>query len=163
MCTGSGCIIISLAKLGGLGVAEAVDISKLALEIAAKNALRNEVKINFIESNLFEKVEGNYDIIVSNPPYIPTEVIKTLMPEVRLHEPILALDGTEDGLEFYRRISSEAKRFLKQGGYLFFEIGHDQGEEVKHILTQEGYADIYVKQDLSGLDRVVIGKRISPT
>lgn len=163
MCTGSGCIIISLAKLGNLSRAVAVDISEKALEVAANNAIKHNVNIEYIKSNLFEEVEGNYDIIVSNPPYIPTEDIKTLMPEVQFHEPILALDGTGDGLEFYRRIASEAKSFLKNEGYAFFEIGHDQGEAVKQILTQEGFADIYVKQDLSGLDRVVMAKRISPT
>lgn len=163
MCTGSGCIIVSLDKLGGLTKAVGVDISEKALEVAAKNAMKHNVNIEYIKSNLFEEVEGTYDIIVSNPPYIPTEDIKTLMPEVKFHEPMLALDGTGDGLEFYRRIASEAKRFLKKESYIFFEIGHDQGEAVKQILLQEGFAEVYVKQDLSGLDRVVTAKRISPT
>ena len=155
MCTGSGCIIISLAKLGKLQKATGVDISDKALSVAAKNASRHITDIEFIKSNLFEQLTGTYDIIVSNPPYIPTGEIPFLMPEVKDHEPVLALDGTDDGLEFYRRISSEARKFLRRDGYIFFEIGHNQGEDVRQILLQYGFTEIMIKKDLSGLDRVV--------
>jgi len=159
MCTGSGCIIISLAKLCKLKRAVGVDISEKALLVASRNATKNEVNIEYINSNLFEQVEGSYDIIVSNPPYIPTDEIDTLMPEVRSHEPILALDGSGDGLEFYHRIASEAKMYLNENGYIFFEIGHNQGEDVEKILINAGFVDVQVKKDLSGLDRVVSAKR----
>lgn len=155
MCTGSGCIIISLAKLNRLKKATGVDISEKALAVAAKNAIKHTVEIEYILSNLFDRVKGSYDIIVSNPPYIPTAEIDHLMPEVKDHEPVLALDGTEDGLEFYRRISSEAKKFLKENGSIFFEIGYNQGEDVKRILSQEGFVEVMIRKDLSGLDRVV--------
>lgn len=159
MCTGSGCIIISLAKLGRIAKATGVDVSENALKTAARNAVHNHAEIEYLQSNLFEKVKGSYDIIVSNPPYIPTAVVETLMPEVKNHEPVLALDGSADGLEFYRRISSDAKSHLKPGGLLFFEIGHDQAEKVVGILSEEGYSEIVVKKDLSGLDRVVSAVR----
>ncbi len=155
MCTGSGCIIVSLANHGKLKKATGADISPEALKVAARNAYNNKVEIEYLLSNLFDRVEESYDIIVSNPPYIPTAVIQTLMPEVKNHEPILALDGSSDGLEFYRRISSDGKKHLRVNGSIFFEIGHDQGEAVKSILLQEGFADIIVKKDLSGHDRVV--------
>lgn len=158
MCTGSGCIIVSLAKLSKLKKAAGVDLSEKALTVAAKNAIKHKVEIEYIHSNLFEQVEGIYDIIVSNPPYIPSAEINNLMSEVKDHEPVLALDGAEDGLEFYRKISSEAKKYLKNSGSIFFEIGHDQGEDVKQILIQEGFAEIIIKKDLSGLDRVVSAK-----
>jgi release factor glutamine methyltransferase len=114
MCTGSGCIIISLAKLGSLSKAAGADISSGALEVAAENADKNKVKVEFIQSDLFDRVEGTYDIIVSNPPYIPTGEIPGLMPEVRDHEPITALDGDADGLMFYRRIASFLKEHLRR-------------------------------------------------
>lgn len=155
MCTGSGCIIISLAKLSSLKKAVGVDISEQALLIAAKNSRKHIVNIEFIKSNLFEKLEGIYDIIVSNPPYIPTGEIEGLMPEVKNHEPMLALDGDLDGLVFYRNISFQAMRFLRSKGYLFFEIGHDQGKAVENILYTQGYENIKVIKDLSGHDRVV--------
>lgn len=158
MCTGSGCIIVSLAKLSKLKKAAGVDLSEKALVVAAKNAIKHKVEIEYIHSDLFDQVEGIYDIIVSNPPYIPSAEINNLMSEVKDHEPVLALDGTEDGLEFYRKISSEAKKYLKESGSIFFEIGHDQGEDVKQILSQEGFAEIIIKKDLSGLDRVVSAK-----
>lgn len=159
MCTGSGCIIVSLAKLGKLKKASGADISEKALTVAAKNAVKHNVDIEYIRTNLFEQVVGSYDIIVSNPPYIPTAEINNLMPEVKDHEPVLALDGTEDGLAFYRIISSEAKHFLKENGYIFYEIGHNQGEDVRQILIKEGFVDVKVKKDLSGLDRVVSARR----
>ncbi len=159
MCTGSGCIIISLAKLGKPLKATGVDISEKALETATINAKKHKVEIDFIHSNLFDKVKGTYDIIVSNPPYIPSGEINSLMPEVRDHEPIMALDGDFDGLVFYHRILEESSRYLKPEGLIFFEIGHNQGEAVTKILKQKGFYHIRTIKDLSGLDRVVTGIR----
>ncbi len=155
MCTGSGCIIVSIAKLGRPIKAVGVDISADALGVAAKNAMKHDVQIEWIESNLFEQIHGDYDIIVSNPPYIRAKVIEELMPEVKNYEPHIALNGREDGLYFYRRITASLKIHLRSKGAIFFEIGHDQGEAVREILKQEGFADILIKKDLSGLDRVV--------
>ncbi len=160
ICTGSGCIIISLAKLGELESAYGVDISEQALLIAKQNAAKLETAVEFELSDLFQQVNQSFDIIVSNPPYIRTSVIEELMPEVKDHEPHLALDGSEDGLKFYRSIAVGAKEHLNKNGYLFFEIGHDQGNDVAHILQKEGYADIIIKKDLSGLDRIVCARFI---
>lgn len=159
LCTGSGCIIISLAKLGNLKRAAGSDLSDKALTIAGRNAKRHGVEIEFYQSDLFYGMEGTFDIIVSNPPYIRTAVIDTLKPEVRDHEPVMALDAGPDGLMFYRRIAAGLKYHLTKGGYVFFEIGYDQGEEVKNILAQEGITDIRVRKDLAGLDRIVSGRR----
>lgn len=155
MCTGSGCIAITVAKLGQAAFVAASDYSGDALAIARKNAELQEADVTFCQGDLFENVEGTYDIIVSNPPYIKSSVVDELMPEVREYEPRLALDGTEDGLLFYRRICAEAKAFLVSGGRLMFEIGHDQGETVPDILLTEGYVSIEVKKDYAGLDRMV--------
>ncbi len=155
MCTGSGCIIISLAKLGKLTRAVGADLSKGALAVAAENVKRHQVSVELLQSNLFSKVEGSFDILVSNPPYIPTRDIDELMPEVKDYEPHMALDGREDGLEFYRQISSAGKKQLNKGGLIFYEIGYNQGEAVKQILMSEGFTDVMIKKDLSGLDRVV--------
>ncbi len=160
VCTGSGCIIISLAKLGEIESAYGVDISEQALLIAKQNAAKLEAAVEFELSDLFQQVNQSFDIIVSNPPYIRTSVIEELMPEVKDHEPHLALDGSEDGLKFYRSIAVGAKEHLNKNGYLFFEIGHDQGNDVAHILQKEGYADIIIKKDLSGLDRIVCARFI---
>jgi len=160
MCTGSGCILISLLHYSNWCEGVGVDISLEALRVAMTNAeaLLPEEKLPvWLESNLFEMVEGKFDIIVSNPPYIRTEVIDTLMPEVRIHEPIQALDGTEDGLFFYRRIVSEAPGYLHKEGRLYFEIGHDQAEEVSELMEKAGFSDIRVVKDYAGLDRVVCG------
>ena len=159
MCTGSGCIIISLAKLGGLHRAVAADISTEALKVAKRNAKTLEADITWIESDLFDKVEGKYDIIVSNPPYIESEEVDKLAKEVKDHEPRLALDGTEDGLYFYRKIIEEAENYLTENGAIFFEIGYNQGEAVSELLRAKGYQDIRVIKDLPGLDRVVTGRR----
>lgn len=159
MCTGSGCILISIVKQCNVKEAVGVDISEQALKVAKENANRYQAKIKWIQSNLFECVTGEYDIIVSNPPYIETKEIETLMPEVRLHEPILALDGKENGLYFYEQIIEKADLFLTKGGFLFFEIGYNQGEKVKELLEKKGYENIQIKQDLVGLNRVVYGKR----
>lgn len=158
VCTGSGCIIISLACLGNIANATAVDISRQALAVASKNGEKLGADVTFVESDLFSQIDGKYDIIVSNPPYIPTQVIESLMEEVREHEPRLALDGKEDGLYFYRRIVEEAPDFLNKDGMLFFEIGHDQGDAVKELMQHKGFTDVKVEKDLAALDRIVYGK-----
>lgn len=158
MCTGSGCIAVSIAKLGNVSEMHAVDISRGALEVANENAVKNDVNVKFIESNLFEQVSERYDMIVSNPPYIESAVIETLMPEVREFEPRLALDGTENGLYFYREISNQAPEYLTEEGEIFFEIGYNQGEAVTNILREAGFSLVEVRKDLAGLDRVVYGK-----
>lgn len=155
MCTGSGCIAVSLASLGGFQQVDAVDLSPKALEVAEKNAVRNGCRIQFLKGDLFSPVDGHYDVIVSNPPYIPSEEIEVLEPEVRDHEPRLALDGSADGLAFYRRLSKEAGRYLKDGGRIYFEIGCDQAADVSGLLAAEGFEQIIVVKDAAGLDRVV--------
>lgn len=158
MCTGSGCIILSLGKLCKPKSLTAVDISSKALEVAKRNARNLEVPVTFIESDVFDKVTGTYDIIVSNPPYIPTKVIEELMPEVKEHEPMLALDGLEDGLYFYRILAKEACKYLRKDGYIFLEIGHNQGKDVKNLLLEAGFTEVNIVKDLPGHDRVVVGK-----
>lgn len=159
MCTGSGCIAISIAKLANIKQMTAVDIHEGTIEVAKKNADKNNVDINFIKSDLFDCLDGmTFDIIVSNPPYIRTDVVKTLMEEVKGFEPMRALDGTEDGLFFYRKITKESACHMREGGYLAYEIGLDQGDDVRQILIENGFADVKIIQDLAGLDRVVIGR-----
>ena len=162
MCTGSGCILLSLLHYSndceGLGV----DLSAEALEVAGRNVLKvltpeKAEHAHFLQSDLFEKVEGKFEIIVSNPPYIASAEVDRLMPEVRDHEPRMALDGTEDGLEFYRRIIAEAGQYLVSSGMLFFEIGYDQGQAVSELMREHGYREVQVVQDYAGLDRVVYG------
>ena len=137
----------------------ACDISKQALNVAKENARLNGVFVDFERSDLFEHVDEMYDVIVSNPPYIPTKVIETLQDEVRLHDPLLALDGTEDGLMFYRKITEKAREYLKTDGYLCYEIGAEQAADVSEIMKQAGLRDITVVKDLAGLDRVVMGRK----
>ena len=162
MCTGSGCILLSLMHYSndceGLGV----DLSAEALEVAERNVLKvltpeKAEHVQFLQSDLFEKLEDKFEIIVSNPPYIASAEVEKLMPEVRDHEPRMALDGTEDGLYFYRRIIEEAGRHLVSSGMLFFEIGYDQGQAVSELMRTEGYREVQVVQDYAGLDRVVFG------
>jgi release factor glutamine methyltransferase len=160
MCTGSGCIILSLAKLSDLKRAVGVDLSERALAVATKNILKHKVNVELLQSDLFDRVEGRFDILVSNPPYIPSSDVEELMPEVKDYEPRMALDGTGDGLEFYRRISRAAKEHLNPDGLIFYEIGYNQGEAVKNILMEEGFTTVTIKKDLSGLDRVVSAKRL---
>ena len=158
MCTGSGCILLSLLHYSNDCSGVGVDVSEDALAVARQNADRlAEEQAVFIQSDLFENVEGSFDLIVSNPPYIRSQEIAGLMPEVREHEPHLALDGREDGLHFYREIIKGAVLHLKRGGQLFFEIGYDQGEAVKALLTANGYTEVAVVKDYAGLDRVVYG------
>ena len=118
------------------------------------------IDAEFIQGDLFENISGTFGVILSNPPYIRTEEIESLQDEVRLHDPRLALDGKEDGLYFYRRIIRESRDYLLPGGYLMFEIGYDQAEDVGNLMSEAGYADITVKKDLVGLDRVVCGRYI---
>lgn len=157
LCTGSGCIGISIEKLTGAKVTLA-DISKNALEVAKINGQNLNSNVTLVESDLFESVSGKFDAIVSNPPYIKSSVIPGLMDEVKKYEPMLALDGKEDGLYFYRNIIREGKKHLNSGGMLFFEIGYDQKKEVMECMEKEGFIEVYGIQDLAGLDRVVVGK-----
>lgn len=162
MCTGSGCIGITLAKEFPQSRVVGVDISDKALDVAKKNKCNlGTDNIDFVQSDLFAALGEDriYDIIVSNPPYIPTKVIEGLQDEVRLHDPMLALDGTEDGLMFYRRITDKAGDYLKPDGYLCYEIGAEQAADVSDIMKQAGFKDIAVVKDLAGLDRVVIGRK----
>lgn len=162
MCTGSGCIAISLKKRHPMAVVTAVDCSEKALETAKYNCRQLNAEVDLYCSDLFEIFEQTrmykqFDIIVSNPPYIPSYVIETLEPEVRDYEPRLALDGAEDGLAFYRKITRNCLPFLKKRGMLFFETGHDQGNAVSHIMQEAGFGNVTVIKDLAGLDRVVYG------
>lgn len=159
LCTGSGCILISLLKYSNDCKGVGVDLSTKALEVARVNVERFQLEdsVTLLESDLYDKVEGKFDLIISNPPYIPTEVVKTLMPEVLEHEPWMALDGMEDGLHFYREIIKNAPDYLYRGGKLFFEIGYDQGQSVKQLMEARGFTEVVVKQDYAGLDRVVYG------
>ena len=159
MCTGSGCILLSLLKLVPGLSGTGADISQEALKVAVENGKRLQTEAFFLESDLFEKVEGVFDLIVSNPPYIASDEIGTLMEEVRDHEPIGALDGSADGLAFYRRLVQEGKDHLKSGGWMLFEIGCTQAEAVMELLKKGGFQEIYVKKDLAGLDRVVGGRK----
>ena len=161
MCTGSGCILISILKNSHDVEGYGYDVSKLALGVAKENAKLNDVSASFEHSNLFENVaEQEFDMIVSNPPYIPTGDIAGLMPEVADYEPVSALDGHEDGLYFYREIIGTCKDYLNEDGMVLFEIGCDQGDAVSHMLREAGFTDVEVIQDLAHLDRVVVGKRV---
>jgi release factor glutamine methyltransferase len=161
VCTGSGCILLSILAehrelmLQGAGV----DISEDALLVAKENRKRLDVQAELWKSDLFSGVTGKFDVIVSNPPYICTKELDGLMPEVREHEPHLALDGKADGLYFYKRIVEQADEHLKKDGWLCFEIGWDQGEALYRMMTQAGYRHIEVKKDLAGLDRIVLGQK----
>ena len=159
MCTGSGCIAISLAVLGKAKECTAVDLSDAALEVAKKNARINRADVKYVQSDLFEKIDDTYDIIVSNPPYIPQDVIEGLMEEVREHEPRMALDGGKDGLDFYRSIIVEGVKHLNVGGWLFFEIGCEQAKDVMDLMRMSGYYEVNCQKDYVGNDRVVYGHR----
>ena len=181
MCTGSGCILLSLMRLCPQIDGTGCDISEEALKVARRNAVRLGVNADWIQSDLFEELssvrlcresedsadsadsaasaegQAGYDVIVSNPPYICTAEIETLQDEVRLHDPRIALDGREDGLYFYRRIIEDSVSYIRDGGNLLFEIGCGQGKDVAKLMRQHGYENVTVKKDLSGLDRVVTG------
>ena len=158
MCTGSGCIILSLEQLCRPTYAMGVDVSLEALEVARENGRRMDSKVEWLHSDLFSEVTGTFDLIVSNPPYIEREGIPKLMEEVRCHEPNLALDGGEDGLDFYRNIIADSGAYLKPQGYLCFEIGYNQGEAVSGLMKEAGFSNCQVIKDLAGLDRVVTGQ-----
>ena len=159
MCTGSGCIAISIALFGKPSKVAASDISEKALEVARENAKSLKAgEISFIQGDMFENVTDKFDIIVSNPPYIETREIDELMPEVRDYIPRLALDGDIDGLKFYRIISKEAVKKLNKNGRIFYEIGYNQSRAVASILFENGFTDITVIKDYSGLDRIVMAK-----
>ena len=158
LCTGSGCIAISLGVLGGYEDVTAVDLSAEALKVARENGERllgRDRTIRFLQGDLFDCVEGRFDIITANPPYIATQVIRGLAPEVRDYEPRMALDGDEDGLSFYRRIAAQARGRLNPGGCVYLEIGHDQGRAVRDLLEAAGFENIRIVKDTPGLDRVV--------
>ena len=157
MCTGSGCILLSLLRYSNDCVGTGCDLSEAALQVAQENARALSLEAEFIQSDLIEKVQGKYEIIVSNPPYIPSQEILTLMEEVRDHDPLMALDGREDGLYFYKEIIKGAGQHLHPGGMLFFEIGCTQAEDVSRYLKEAGYKEVTVCKDLAGLDRVVSG------
>lgn len=155
LCTGSGCILLSLLHYcpGTKGIG--ADLSSGALKTAEENRERLGLQAELVQSDLFEKIDGIFDLIVSNPPYIQSAEIPALMEEVRLHEPLMALDGHEDGLFFYRKIAEMSPRYLKDGGCICLEIGFDQGESVPALLRDRGFEKIEVIRDLAGLDRVV--------
>lgn len=180
MCTGSGCIIISLVAMNEGVYGTAVDLSREAISVARRNAMNNSVtdRVEFYVGDLFDGITEHkeqkvvraglsctkygparqtFDIIVSNPPYIPTAEIAKLMPEVGDFEPMMALDGDEDGLRFYRQIAADAPDFLKDGGYLIVEIGFDQGQDVRNIFLENNFADVRVIKDYQDNDRIVVG------
>jgi release factor glutamine methyltransferase len=180
VCTGSGCIAVSLAVKGHFTQVSACDISEEALKVAGRNAeellrqreaddpdagLESRILsgVQFYQGDLFDALPRDgrkYDIITSNPPYIPTGVIATLEPEVKDHEPMLALDGSQDGLIFYRKIAEESGEYLAEGGRIYLEIGHDQGESVSALMREAGFENVQVFKDLAGNDRVVRADKI---
>lgn len=158
LCTGSGCVLISVLKnapeLTGMGS----DISKTALLVAKENAKLHEVDAEWVRSDLFDNITETFDVIMANPPYIPTGEILSLMPEVWDFEPENALDGGADGLDFYRKITGQVKDYLNPGGYVYMEIGYDQGEAVSELMRNAGFTEVEVIKDLARNDRVVKGK-----
>lgn len=158
LCTGSGCILSSLLHYSNDCEGVGVDISQEALQVAAQNAELLGIKADFLKSDLYEKVTGKFDLLVSNPPYIERKVIPTLMEEVREYDPYIALDGGEDGLDFYRRIIGGAQDYLKRGGQILMEIGSGQAKAVSELLREAGFKEIDVCRDFAGLDRVVSGR-----
>ncbi len=168
MCTGSGCILLSLLKYSNECEGIGIDISEKALAVARENAERLQLDAVFLEGDLFSPLEGFvserttdrlFDMIVSNPPYIETAVIETLMPEVRDHEPAAALDGREDGLYFYRRIIAQAPLHMRKGAHLLFEIGCGQGDMVMSLMREADFEQVGLFQDYAGLNRVVCGTK----
>lgn len=159
LCCGSGCIGISFSKLRhGRDLVELADISDAAIALTKKNRERLQADCAVIQTDLFMQIEGKYDMIVSNPPYIRTDEIPKLMAEVRDFEPHLALDGKADGLYFYDRIIREAREYLYEDGYILFEIGQDQLDAVRGLLVENGYTDIKGIKDYAGLDRIVTAR-----
>nr|MCR5304785.1 peptide chain release factor N(5)-glutamine methyltransferase [Lachnospiraceae bacterium] len=166
LCTGTGCVLISLLRYSNETNGVGTDISDIALETAGKNSedLVENGRVTWLKGDLFdaldrEKYKSYFEMITANPPYIKSGDIAGLMPEVRDYEPREALDGGEDGLDLYRRIISEAPYFLKGGAQLLLEIGYDQAQQVRELLEQNGFVDITVTRDYSGNDRVVSARR----
>lgn len=157
LCTGSGSVLLSILKNAPSVHGTGSDISKQALLVARENAKLHELEAEWVRSNLFDSLDGMYDVIVSNPPYIAQEELPTLMPEVGQFEPVQALDGGVDGLDFYRRITADAPRYLKKNGWLLVEIGCAQGEAVVALMHEAGFSGVTVIRDLAGNDRVVRG------
>lgn len=157
LCCGSGAIGISLAKICSNIKVTASDISAAAIAVASENAAALRAKVKFVEGDMFKPHAGSkFDMIVSNPPYIRTAMVSILQEEVKAHEPLAALDGGKDGLDFYRVIVDQAAEYLKPGGFLMLEIGHDQGEVLRKMLKDDGrYTPAEVIKDLPGKDRVV--------
>ena len=163
--TGSGAITVSLAKYIEKSTIKSLDISDIPLEVGKKNAMNNDVdnKIEFIKSDLFSSIKDKnikFDVIVSNPPYIPKKDMDTLHTQVKDYEPYNALEGGIDGLDFYRDITDQSKSYLKEDGILAYEVGHDQAKDVSDIMKDNGYTKIYTKKDIQGIDRVVIGFKL---
>ena len=162
VCTGSGCIAVSLAKLGGYADVTALDLSEEALKVAKSNGEKLlDHPVKFIKSDMFSALdpENRYDVIVSNPPYIPSQVIEGLEPEVKDHEPRMALDGEPDGLKFYRILAEEGKKYLKNGGEIYMEIGWDQAKDVTEIFEAMGFSGLRTVRDMAGNDRVVCARK----
>lgn len=162
LCCGSGAIGLSIAALAPETKVTLTDISEDALEVAKLNArtLNVEDRVTLVQSDLFEKIQGGFDLIVSNPPYVRSDIIPTLDTEVKDHEPMLALDGGADGLDIYKKIAEEAADHLNDNGCLMMEIGFDQAEVIKKLLEEDGrYTGIQIKKDLAGLDRVAVSKK----
>ena len=163
MCTGSGCVLISVARYKNDLYTVGADISEKALAVAKSNAdrllnIENANNPVFIQTDLFDKIDEKFDVITSNPPYIESEVINSLEAEVKNYDPMLALDGGEDGLVIIRKLITESRNYLNNGGYLLFEIGYNQGEICKDLMLRAGYSDVEIIKDLAGLDRVVKGR-----
>lgn len=165
MCTGSGCIALTLALERSFTQVAAVDVSEAALEVARLNQKQLKVSnVEFLKSDLFDELDKykhedkRFDMLVSNPPYIETKEIEKLSEEVRLYDPLMALDGYEDGLYFYRIITQQAIHFLQNGGWLIYEIGYNQGRVVSGLMKAAGFVDVSVVKDYAGLDRVVKGR-----
>lgn len=157
MCCGSGCIGLTIGHECSVNKLVLADISDHAVALTEKNADRLGIACNVVKTDMFSEIKDRFDLIISNPPYIRSDVIPTLMPEVKDHEPRLALDGSADGLVFYRRISAVAAGYLNAGGYLVYEIGNDQGDEVSDIMKENGFGDVTVIKDLNNNDRAVTG------
>ena len=155
ICTGSGAIAIALKKLGGFERVDALDISDKALEVAKRNANELDLEINFLKSDMFSSLtcENKYDIIVSNPPYIQSDVVDTLESEVKDFEPRLALDGDADGMKFYKIIAKNYEKYLADNGVLAFEIGYDEADDIRALFEGK---NVVIKKDLANLDRVAI-------
>lgn len=157
LCCGSGCIGISLKLYHKQIELTLSDVSEKALDVTRNNLSKFNLDAEVLCGDLFDAFTGKADMIVSNPPYIRHDIIGTLMPEVKEYEPMMALDGGDDGLDFYKRIIEEAPKHLYSKGWLMFEIGYDQRKAVKELMEEQGFLDVIVKKDYAGLDRVVYG------